>query len=88
MSARPTHPCAVCPRQINAGLLMCASHWRLVPHEQQREVNRTWRAFNGASGPTNALAARKTYLAARDAAVESAQAAIRLPDPTTSGAAP
>ena len=82
-----THLCAVCPRAISNGLLMCASHWRLVPHEQQQAVNRTWRYFNGAPGPRAALAARRDYLAARDAAIDSVAALVNPATPaTTTGA--
>lgn len=82
-SPHATHRCAVCTRAISDGLLMCATHWRLVPHEQQHAVIRTWRRFNGAPGPRAALVARRGYLAARDAAIDTVTAVI---NPATTGA--
>lgn len=82
-SPHATHRCAVCTRAISASLLMCATHWRLVPHEHQRAVNATWRVFRDAPGPRAALSARRDYLAARDAAVDAVTTAL---NPATTGA--
>jgi hypothetical protein len=83
-----THTCAAaCKRAIPAGRLMCATHWRLVPHELQQAVNRTWGAFNGAPGARAKLDARRAYLAARDAAIDSVQPALSPSSPTTTGEA-
>lgn len=73
---RQTHPCAVCTTQVLRGQLMCLKHWKLVPPEQQRAVYRTWRALSQAKSAIRTLERRKDYLAARDAAVAAAQAAM------------
>lgn len=37
--------CSVCAQAIPRGRLMCAAHWRQVPLAMQRDVWRTWKAF-------------------------------------------
>lgn len=76
-NSQARHPCAVCNTSIGLGFLMCASHWKLVPHAQQQAVYRTWGRFSRGVDVKARLAARPEYLAARDAAIEIAQAAIR-----------
>lgn len=48
MSTAPKSPgtCAAmgCQAPIKPGHLMCAAHWRMVPLQQQRAVNRAWAA--------------------------------------------
>lgn len=58
---------------------MCLSHWKLVPQDQQRAVTRTWGLFSRAKSAVRSLERRKDYLAARDAAVTCAQAALAGP---------
>lgn len=42
-----TEPCPVgCGRARRDGHLMCGSCWRRVPASAQREVYRSWRAWN------------------------------------------
>lgn len=74
----PAHTCAVCPAPIQRGYLMCLAHWRLVPHEQQLEVYRTWGRWQRCLKPHLASGRRlqAEYFAARDAAIASAQAAL------------
>lgn len=42
-----THNCAAagCQKQIPLNLLMCMTHWRMVPAPVQREVLTSWRAL-------------------------------------------
>lgn len=82
---RDTHPCAVCTTPVLKGQLMCLKHWKLVPQPEQRAVYRTWGAMARAKSAIRTLERRKDYLAARDAAVASAQAAIAA---QTEGALP
>jgi hypothetical protein len=46
---RTHHPCPVrpCAATVPRRLLMCAPHWRLVPHQLQRAV---WDAWNQGLG--------------------------------------
>lgn len=81
-SPHATHRCAVCTRAISASLLMCATHWRLVPHEHQRAVNATWQQYREAT-LGGMFSARREYLAARDAAVDAVTTAL---NPATTGA--
>ena len=72
------HPCAVCERQIIHAFLMCGPHWRLVPPPQQLAVYRTWNALTRLQ-PTGKRAPKQLfadYLAAKDAAIASARAAL------------
>lgn len=62
-----THKCPVtgCDRDLPRHLLMCPRHWREVPSNLQREVNRTWKnAESGAGGV-------QSYMDARQKAVDS-----------------
>lgn len=85
MATTNKHPCAVCDALIADGLLMCRAHWKLVPHEQQQDVYRSWSRYRNADGGLGQVQrAMRLYFAARDAAVASAQAA--LGQSTTTGA--
>ena len=76
----PRHPCAVCHRPIAHGYLMCLPHWRLVPTEEQRQVNRTWAVSKRTHGRSGyAAAVHSEYLQARDRAIQSARAALAAP---------
>lgn len=39
-----THECPVdgCQIQVHEHLLMCSSHWRVVPHQLKTRVYRAW----------------------------------------------
>lgn len=79
------HPCAVCERQIIHAFLMCGPHWRLVPPPQQLAVYRTWNALTRLQ-PTGKRATPQqlsAYLAAKDAAIASARAALGQPTTDT-----
>ncbi len=83
MSTKPTtHTCAVCPKPIRPGLLMCSRHWHQVPRELQDAVNTTWHAFLDAKGAHRRLTALKPYRDARDAALASVAEAVE-PTATT-----
>lgn len=70
--------CAVCPRPIGLGLLMCGAHWRLVPREQQRATVAAYGRWQRHTGPaSDSLALIVAYRNARDAAVASARAALQ-----------
>ena len=80
MSFRPAHHCAVCPQIIQGYFLMCIPHWRLVPHEQQQAVYRTWRHSQRVMGRSGyAAAVHAEYFAARDNAIDSAREALGMP---------
>lgn len=40
MMQAPTHKCAVeaCPVQVRVSMLMCLTHWRMVPRPIQKDV--------------------------------------------------
>lgn len=84
MSHAERHPCAVCPKPIGTGFLMCWEHWKLVPRDQQQQVYRTWGRYQnvGGVGIAGFARVRNEYFAARDAAIASAQAALGI-KPTT-----
>jgi len=56
-----------CGRGVRPGHLMCAPCWREVPSHLQRDVYRTWRAYN--RGYTSDQ--WDAYVVARDAAIGS-----------------
>jgi hypothetical protein len=76
----PVHTCAVCPRAIQRGLLMCARHWRMVPAAIQADVYRTYKAW-GKAPLAGSLALRREYLKARQAAIDAVKPTA--PTPTT-----
>ena len=45
MTEQHTHRCPArgCPREVQAHLLMCGLHWRMVPRRLQRAVTEAWR---------------------------------------------
>jgi hypothetical protein len=61
------HPCAAeeCTREISRGLLMCLSHWHMVPAPLQRAVTRGYRTVRR----TKALSDLRVYRAAADQAI-------------------
>lgn len=69
------HRCAVCPKPLPRGMLMCLAHWKLVPHVEQQEVYRTW----GALQRSYPRRSSDEYFAARDKAIASAKARITPP---------
>lgn len=73
-----TNVCAVCPKPIRHGYLMCLQHWKLVPAEQQREVYRSLGRWQRCAKPLLASGRelQREYYAARDVAIASAQAAL------------
>ena len=77
------HPCALCGRPIIHAFLMCGPHWRLVPPAEQLAVYRSWNALS-LFQPTGKKAPPRLftdYLAAKDAAIASARAALDQPLP-------
>lgn len=72
------HPCAICGRPVIHAFLMCGTHWRLVPGDQQLALYRAWNALTKLL-PTGKRAPKEVvenYLAAKDAAIASANAAL------------
>ena len=65
--------CAVCPKPIGPGFLMCFQHWQLVPADLAKAVYRTLGYYEHANGALNIGRARRDYLAAREAAITSVQ---------------
>lgn len=59
----PTHPCPArhCPRSVPLHLLMCGIHWRLVPHNIRRAVNRAYDDGRGL-GSAALLAAQRSAI--------------------------
>lgn len=57
-----------CGRIVKTGHLMCVLCWRMVPSALQREVYRTWRAWQHDMADADRMAA---YRSARDAAIAS-----------------
>lgn len=72
MSAAHTHSCKAtsCQKQIPLDLLMCMTHWRMVPAPLAREVKRTWQIRDRGEARTLAYQAAVT---AAIAAVEAKQ---------------
>jgi len=64
----PTAQCSVCAKAVPRGRLMCVAHWRAVPLQMQRDVWRTWGAFQNRQGPHHALRLLNEYRQAADAA--------------------
>ena len=71
------HRCAVCPRPIQRGVLMCLAHWKLVPLPEQLEVYRSWGVMQRAPWRSGyGRVTRSAYTAARDKAIAIATQAI------------
>lgn len=72
MTAAHTHNCAAtgCQKQIPLNLLMCMTHWRMVPAPLAREVTRAWQTRDRGAARTLAYQAA---VAAAIAAVEAKQ---------------
>lgn len=66
-----THLCAVpgCGASCSAGMLMCKPCWYTVPGALRRDVNKTWRHYQGALNHEAVLSGLKAYRVARDAAI-------------------
>lgn len=65
-----THNCAAvgCQKQVPLNLLMCMTHWRMVPAPLAREVVKAWRIRDRGEART------LTHQAAVKAAVEAVEA--------------
>lgn len=68
MSTLGNRCCSVCGKAIPSGRLMCVSDWRLVPAPMQRDVWRTWKAFQDRTSAFSGLRALADYRVASDAA--------------------
>lgn len=68
--------CPVCGVAIARGKLLCLDHWRMVPRDLQRAVNRAWREFKGAD--LNDRDAFRMALRAYRRAAEEAENAARV----------
>lgn len=65
-------PATPCGAQVEAGKLMCKTHWYLVPAVFRREVNAAWRALRACK----TVDAVHRYRSARDKAILAAQEAM------------
>lgn len=70
-----THNCSAtaCQKQIPLNLLMCMTHWRMVPAPLARVVLDTWRIRLRRAGNPDAIAAHEAAVAAAVAAVHAKQ---------------
>ena len=59
-----------CQRLVEHHRLMCWHHWNMVPGNLKNRVYRTFRAMTNAHSPQR-FAARRPYLEARQAAIDS-----------------
>jgi hypothetical protein len=70
-----SHQCPApgCTRKVRPGHLLCGSHWRRVPTELQRLVNRSWRELRSTSAadPHEYLLAVRAHRNATQAAVDA-----------------
>jgi hypothetical protein len=68
-----SHKCNVgpCTTQIGEDKLMCATHWRLVPAQVQREINKQWRTIRSGKTTQARLDAVNAYRGAVAKANES-----------------
>ena len=67
-------PATPCGAQVEAGKLLCKTHWYLVPAKLRRQVNAAWRALCDSN--SNYAEAINRYRHARDAAILAAQEAM------------
>lgn len=60
------HTCAVtdCKVEIARGFLMCGKHWKLLPHQLQSLVNRTYWGWQNGGKLSCYLKARREAIAA------------------------
>lgn len=72
---RRANACAVCSAALSPGLLMCGTHWRLVPKPLQADVYRAWRRLQ-ADEHHHASTRLQQYRSARDAAIHAATDAV------------
>ena len=71
----PVHGCAGTKKR---GQLMCRCCWFAIPVRLRRDVNRTWRAFNGKpAGDPERRDLYRRYLSSRESAINAAGEAIR-----------
>jgi hypothetical protein len=70
-----THQCSAigCQKQIPLNLLMCMTHWKLVPAPVCRDVLATWRSMNRDRRNLELVLAWRAATAAAVAAVEKKQ---------------
>lgn len=75
MSAAHTHNCSAvgCQKQVPLNLLMCMTHWRMVPAPMARAVLATWRIRQRRPGDRTAMSQHEEAKAAAIAAVEAKQ---------------
>ncbi len=72
----PLNACATddCNRHLKRHVLMCRTHWRMVPKHMQRDVNGTWRTaqrmMKQPMAQLERVEAVRDYLVARRAATD------------------
>ena len=70
-----THNCAAtgCQKQVPFNLLMCMTHWRMVPAPVQREVLAAWRLMNRDRRNLDAVLVYRTQCLGAQQAVHAKQ---------------
>ena len=63
--------CPICGAPIRRGRLMCLPHWRMVPMDMQRAINRRWKDWRTSRYGHPAISALGAYNRAYDAAVQA-----------------
>lgn len=72
----PNYTCAVCPKTVWRGDLMCYSHWYQVPIDARRRYRETLGNLKYGIG-RNTAAARAEFLVARQAAIDAVKPACK-----------
>ena len=75
MTTNHTHDCAAtgCQKQIPLNLLMCMTHWRMVPAPLAREVLDAWRGLGRTCHDLTAVQAHREAAAKAIEAVHAKQ---------------
>lgn len=75
MSLPHTHNCAAtaCQKQIPLNLLMCMTHWRMVPAPLARAVKDAWRTRLRRPGNPDAIAAHEAKVVSAVVVVHAKQ---------------
>ncbi len=69
--------CPCCGARIQRGKLMCLPHWKMVPRDAQRAVNKAWRDYRRSDYGHAAIMALRVYQTAVDAAIAAVMAKIQ-----------
>ena len=69
--------CPCCGTRIQRGKLMCIGHWKMVPKDLQRAVNKTWREYRRSDYGHAAIMAIRVYQKAVDDAIAAVMGKIQ-----------